>query len=97
VCKTAKSLITDGPFAETKEQLAGYYIVDCKNLDEAIEPGKRYPDSLQSRQWMHRNQPCRGVAPATLTMDPRAAAEAVFREQSGRIIATSIRISGSRG
>src|SRR5262249_32845378 len=33
----------DGPFAETKEQLAGYYILDCKNLDEAIEWGKRIP------------------------------------------------------
>jgi hypothetical protein len=31
-----KPLITDGPFAETKEQLAGYYILDCKDLDEAI-------------------------------------------------------------
>ena len=31
-----KPLILDGPFAETKEQLAGYYILDCKDLDEAI-------------------------------------------------------------
>ncbi len=31
-----KLLTTDGPFAETKEQLAGYYILDCKDLDEAI-------------------------------------------------------------
>jgi hypothetical protein len=31
-----KTLITDGPFAETKEQLGGYYILDCKDLDEAI-------------------------------------------------------------
>jgi hypothetical protein len=30
-------LLTDGPFAETKEQLAGYYILDCKDLDEALE------------------------------------------------------------
>ena len=30
-------LVTDGPFAETKEQLAGYYILDCASLDEAIE------------------------------------------------------------
>ena len=29
-------VITDGPFAETKEQLAGYYILDCKDLDEAM-------------------------------------------------------------
>jgi hypothetical protein len=33
----------DGPFAETKEQLAGYYILECKDLDEAIEWGKRIP------------------------------------------------------
>ena len=36
-------LTIDGPFAETKEQLAGYYILDCKDLDEAIEWGKRIP------------------------------------------------------
>jgi hypothetical protein len=30
-------LITDGPFAETKEQLGGYFILDCKDLDEALE------------------------------------------------------------
>ncbi len=32
-----RTLITDGPFAESKEQLAGYYIFDCENLDHAIE------------------------------------------------------------
>ena len=31
-----KTVTTDGPFAETKEQLGGYYLLDCKNLDEAI-------------------------------------------------------------
>ena len=36
-------LATDGPFAETKEQLGGYYIVECDNLDEAIEAAKRLP------------------------------------------------------
>ncbi len=30
-------LIVDGPFAETKEQLLGFYLIDCKNLDEALE------------------------------------------------------------
>ena len=34
---------TDGPFAETKEQLAGFFLVDCKNLDEAIECAARIP------------------------------------------------------
>jgi hypothetical protein len=40
-------VVADGPFAETKEQIAGFYIVDCEDLDEAIEiasrnPGARY-------------------------------------------------------
>lgn len=39
-----KYLITDGPFAETKEQLGGYYQVDCNNLDEALEFAKAIPD-----------------------------------------------------
>src|SRR5262245_34251940 len=37
------AVITDGPFAETKEQLAGYYILDCKNLDEAIGWASKIP------------------------------------------------------
>ena len=40
-------LVLDGPFAETKEQLAGYYILDCKNLDEAIELATKIPDALR--------------------------------------------------
>ena len=32
-----ETLITDGPFTETHEQLGGYFILDCKDLDEAIE------------------------------------------------------------
>jgi hypothetical protein len=34
--KNGKTLTTDGPFAETKEQLGGYYLVEAKDLDEAI-------------------------------------------------------------
>jgi hypothetical protein len=36
-------LTTDGPFAETKEVLGGYYLVDCEDLDEAIEIAARIP------------------------------------------------------
>ena len=36
-------IVTDGPFAETKEQLGGYYLLDCKNLDEALEWAKKIP------------------------------------------------------
>jgi hypothetical protein len=35
--ENGRTLITDGPFAESKEQLAGYYILDCENLDQAID------------------------------------------------------------
>ncbi|MGZ6273379.1 MAG: YciI family protein, partial [Candidatus Limnocylindrales bacterium] len=34
-------LVTDGPFTETKEVLGGYYIVDCDNLDDALEAAAR--------------------------------------------------------
>lgn len=34
--QNGKPIATDGPFAETKEQLGGYYILDCKDLDEAL-------------------------------------------------------------
>jgi hypothetical protein len=36
-------LITDGPFAETKEQIAGYCVLECADLDEAIEVSSRHP------------------------------------------------------
>jgi len=36
-------LISDGPFAETKEQVGGYYVVDCKDLDEATEIASKIP------------------------------------------------------
>jgi hypothetical protein len=35
--------ITDGPFAETKEQLAGFYLIDAKDLDEAIQVAAKIP------------------------------------------------------
>ena len=41
--RDAKRLVTDGPFAETREQLGGYYLIDAKDLDEAIEIAARVP------------------------------------------------------
>lgn len=43
--RDGRTLTTDGPFAETKEQLGGYYMVDCKDLDEAIEIATKIPGS----------------------------------------------------
>jgi hypothetical protein len=37
--------ITDGPFAEAKEQLAGYLMVECESLDRAVEIATRWPDA----------------------------------------------------
>jgi hypothetical protein len=36
-------IVTDGPFAETKEQLGGYYVLECKDLDEALSYAKKIP------------------------------------------------------
>jgi hypothetical protein len=41
--RDGKPMVTDGPFAETREQLGGYYLVHAKNLDEAIAIAERIP------------------------------------------------------
>ncbi len=41
--RNGKRLVTDGPFAETREQLGGYYLIDAKDLDEAISIAARVP------------------------------------------------------
>jgi len=43
--RNGKTVVTDGPFAETKEQLGGYYLVEAKDLDEAISIAARIPGS----------------------------------------------------
>jgi hypothetical protein len=41
--RNGKTSITDGPFAETKEQLAGFYLIDARDLNEALELAARIP------------------------------------------------------
>lgn len=41
--REGKRLVTDGPFAETREQLGGFYIVDAKDLDEAMAIAEKIP------------------------------------------------------
>jgi hypothetical protein len=43
--RDGKITTTDGPFAETKEQLGGYYLLDCENLDQAIEYAAKIPSA----------------------------------------------------
>jgi hypothetical protein len=37
------AVVTDGPFAETKEQIGGFFLIECENLDEAIDMAARVP------------------------------------------------------
>jgi hypothetical protein len=41
--RSRELLVSDGPFAETKEQIAGYDVIDCADLDEAIEVASKHP------------------------------------------------------
>lgn len=41
--RSGKRLVTDGPFAETREQLGGYYLIDARDLDEAMSIAERIP------------------------------------------------------
>src|SRR5579862_1655617 len=63
--QNGRALVTDGPFAETKEQLAGYYMIDCENLDEAIEWAKKIPTACQGAGGCIEIRPMRWQAPMT--------------------------------
>ena len=59
--RDGETLSTDGPFAETKEQLGGFYVVEAKDLDEAVEIAARIPDvrggSIEVRPVMEIDMP----------------------------------------
>lgn len=54
-----KVLVIDGPFAETKEQLAGYYILDCANVEEATEWASKIPTGCQGGEGCVEIRPLR--------------------------------------
>jgi hypothetical protein len=56
-----KPLVLDGPFAETKEQLAGYYILDCNDLDEAISWAARIPTACKGGEGCIEIRPIMGL------------------------------------
>jgi hypothetical protein len=53
--RDGKRLITDGPFAETREQLGGYFLIEVDNLDQAIEIAGEIP----AGRWGHGGNPAR--------------------------------------
>jgi hypothetical protein len=96
-----KQLVTDGSFAETKEQLGGYYLIEAKDLDDAIAVAARIPSarwgSIEVRPIIPHDMPSSPapVHPATLWGVSRMDIERIFREESGRILATLIGLLGS--
>lgn len=59
--RNGEALTTDGPFAETKEQLAGYYILDCKDLDEAIDWARKIPSGCNGKDGCVEIRPIREI------------------------------------
>ena len=82
-------LLSDGPFAETKEQIAGFDVVECEDLDEAIEVASKHPAPRFGAD--------RGEAVLGVSSDVEAAVAAAFREEWGRVVATLIRIDRRLG
>ena len=60
--QNGRVLTTDGPFAETKEQLAGYYILDCKDLDEAIAWAAKIPTCCGGAEGCIEIRPLRALS-----------------------------------
>ena len=59
--QNGKVLITDGPFAETKEQLAGFYILECKDLDEALDWAAKIPSGCRGGEGCIEVRPLPGL------------------------------------
>ena len=69
-----KTSVTDGPFAETKEQLAGFYMIEARDLDEAIQIAARIPPARVGSIEVRPIRPIRetvAAAHATVTADDR--------------------------
>ncbi len=57
--QNGKPLLTDGPFAETREQLGGYHLIECKDHNEAVAIAQRFPTlavggAIEVRPVLHR-------------------------------------------
>ena len=85
--RDGERLVTDGPFAETKEQLGGFYLLECKDLDEAIEWAAKIPGAQNGRS---RSRP---VMERSTSARPTSV-DRLFRRESGRAVATLIRVLG---
>ncbi len=71
--RDGRTVITDGPFAETKEALAGYYLLECENLDDAIAIARQIPTSCLGDEGCVEIRP---VRPLPAELEPVAAGSA---------------------
>ena len=71
--QNGRSLIIDGPFAETKEQLAGYYILDCEDLDEAIRWAEKIPTACKGGEGCVEIRPIMAIPQPTNAMSEAGA------------------------
>ena len=67
--RNGKSTVTDGPFAETREQLGGFYIIEAKNLDEAIAVADSNPAGDEGND---RDRPVMEIPGLTVVADYRS-------------------------
>ena len=56
--RDGRRVVTDGPFAETKEHLGGYYLIEARDLDAAIEAAARVPGAPSARSRSVRSWSC---------------------------------------
>jgi len=74
--REGKRLVTDGPFAETREQLGGYFLIDARDLDEAIAIAARIPMARRGTVEVRPVVPIAGLpqsSTATPTSEPASA------------------------
>ena len=95
------TLVTDGPFAETKEQLGGFYLIDVDDLDVALEWAGRCPmpgGAVEVRPVLDYDKAGgsseHSQRRGRLVDDPVGDLDRLFRRESGRAVATLIRILG---
>ncbi len=83
--RDGKRTVTDGPFAETKEHLAGFYLIEASDLDEAIEVAARIPPARVGTIEIRPVRPIRetvGAAPSR--RDPGAGVDRVPESEASR-------------
>ena len=85
--RSGKVSTTDGPFAETKEQIGGFFLIEAKDMDEACAVASRFPPA---RIGIIEVRPVQELTALLV----REAVDAVYRSESRRVLATLIRLLG---